>query len=65
MKSKTNATKANRKILFSTLFEKCGIKTPSQRSKSKEPIRKYLDHYQKCGFIAGYEEQKDGITISL
>lgn len=65
MKSKTNATKAHRKILFSTLFEKCGIKTPSQRSRAKEPIRKYLDHYQKCGFIAGYEEKADGITISL
>ncbi len=66
---------APRKILFSTLFERCGLiskknaaNSDSERkaqNRAKEDIRTYLDHFIKCKWIKGYSETKDGITIEL
>ena len=62
---KSPKSKAPRKMLFSTIYERCGIKTRNQRSRAPEKIRRYLDHYKKCGWIAGYAMDKDGVTIQI
>lgn len=54
-----------RKMLFTTIYDKCGIKTWKQRSRALKKITRYLDHYKKCGWIAGYTIEQDGITIQL
>ena len=53
------------KILFSTLFDSCKIKSKMQKSRAPEKIKAYLDYYQKCGFIHGYTVLPDGIDISI
>lgn len=68
--SKMKRTKANRKqpitkILFTTLFESCKIRTKMQRSRAPEKIKAYLDYYKECGFITGYTMLDDGIDIKL
>lgn len=64
---KNKRGKAPNKMLYSTIYEKCGIASRSQRSRAPEKIRRYLDHYKSCGFISGYMESegKDGIIILL
>lgn len=64
---KNKHSKTPHKMLYSTIYEKCGIVTRNQRSRAPEKIRRYLDHYQSCGFISGYieSEDKDGIIILL
>lgn len=59
-----NGKGAARKILFSTIYEHCKI-TGKQRQRTPEKIRKYLNYYQKCGFIAGYTETGDSVEIRL
>lgn len=58
------------RILYKTLYEHAGIadkpKTNTERQQKKrapEKIKKYLDHYQKTGFISRYTVEKDGLTI--
>lgn len=60
-----NNNKLSRKMLFSKIYERCQITTKYQRSRAPEKIRRYLDYYQQCGFIRGYAEEKDGITVQL
>lgn len=62
---KNPKSKAPRKILFSKIYEQCGISTAMQKQRAPEKIRRYLDHYKECGWIAGYKEETDGITIIL
>lgn len=62
---KSGKGKAPRKMLFTTIYEHCGIKTAMQKQRAPEKIRRYLDHYKKCEWIRGYTEDKDGITIIL
>ena len=59
---------APHKILFTTVFEHCHIngkkdKDRKERERTPEKIRKYLDHYKSCGWIAGYSQGADGVTI--
>ncbi len=54
-----------RKILYATVYERCQITTKMQRSRAPERIKRYLDYYAKVGFINGYSEAEDGITINL
>lgn len=58
-----NNSKLSRKILYSTLYEKCHIETRMQRSRARGKIRTFLDHYKKTDFIKGYKEVEDGIII--
>ena len=58
------------RILYKTLFNHIGIadkpKTNTERQQRKRipgKIKRYLDHYQKTGFISKYTIEKDGITI--
>lgn len=62
---KNPKSKAPRKMLYATIYERCGIKSRMQRSRAPEKIRRYLDHYKKCGWIQGYTEAADGVTIEL
>lgn len=62
---KSGKGKAPRKMLFSTIYDRCNIKTKKQKQRAPQKIRVYLDHYKKCGWIKGYTEGKDGITIQL
>lgn len=50
------------KILYSTLFDRCGI-SDSKPERTKNTIKRYLDHYKKCGWIKGYTESADGVTV--
>jgi len=68
MKNPNN--KAPRKILLSTVYEHCHIngktdKDRKERERTPEKIRKYLDHYQSCGWILGYIIDADSVTIYL
>lgn len=56
--------KVNSKLLYTTIFKRCGITEKKQRQRAHDKIRRYLDHYKKCGFIKGYTEAADGITIT-
>lgn len=65
-----NGTGRSCRILYKTLYEHAGIadkpKTNTERQQKKrapEKIKKYLDHYQKTGFISRYTVEKDGLTI--
>ena len=65
-----NGTGRSCRILYKTLYEHAGIadkpKTDTERQQKKrapEKIKKYLDHYQKTGFISRYTVEKDGLTI--
>ena len=55
----------NNKMLYTTIYENCGINDRLKRSRATTKFRKLLDHYQKTGIIAGYQEQQDGIIIIL
>ena len=58
-------SKAPRKILYTTLYEKCHITTVKQKQRAPEKIKRYLDHYKKCKWIKGYSEDTEGITIQV
>lgn len=60
-----NNPKQSKKMLYSTIFEQCKIDSRMKKSRAPEKIRRYLDHYKACAFIADYAEDKDGITIKL
>lgn len=62
---KSGKGKTSRKMLYSTIFDKCQIKTRLQRHRTPETIRRYLDYYIECDYIAGYKEETDGIIIKL
>lgn len=53
------------KILFKTLHENCGIKTPNQRSRATTKIRKLLTHYKTTNLIKDFKEHTDGITFVI
>ncbi|MDE6087826.1 MAG: hypothetical protein K2G25_05510 [Oscillospiraceae bacterium] len=55
----------NNKMLYTTIYENCGINTKKKRYDATKKFRKLLDHYQKTGIITGYQEQQDGIIIIL
>ena len=61
---KPNST-TSRKMLYSTIFENCGIISRSQKSRAPEKIKRYLEWYKKEGWILGYEMQADGVKIIL
>lgn len=60
---KSGRGKTSRKMLYSTIYEKCQIKTKMQRQRAPETIRRYLDYYKECKYITDYKEEADGITI--
>lgn len=61
---KNSATKTPRKILYETLFERCRI-SGKQKQRAPKKVKTYLDHYKAQGWIDGYREEKDGISVIL
>lgn len=55
----------NGKMLYTAIYEACRIDTRKKRYDATKKFRKLLDHYQKTGIIAGYQERQDGIIIIL
>lgn len=51
------------RILFKTIYEKTGAKTAKQKQRVVGKVSRYLDHYQKCGMITGYDTGPDGVTV--
>ncbi len=62
---KSPKSKTPRKMLFSTIYERCGITEKKQKQRTPEKIQRYLGHYKKCGWIAGYSTAKDSVTIDV
>jgi hypothetical protein len=62
---KSPHSRAPRKLLFSTIFENCGITEKKQKQRAPEKIRRFLDYYIECELIKNYTETKEGITIIL
>lgn len=60
---KNSHGKVSNKLLYTTIYAKTGITGRMQRSRAKETIIKYLEHYKNCGFINGYKEAADGVNI--
>jgi len=55
--------KANNKMLYSTIFEKLGIKDRQKKKRAKDTIKRFLEHYKKQTFIKDFREDTDGVTI--
>ena len=60
---KKSKGKISNKLLYSTIFEKTGATSRNQKSRGKDTVKKYLEHYKQCGFIKGFSEAADGVTI--
>lgn len=60
---KRAGSNAPRKILYTTVFDRCGITEKKQRQRAPAKIQKCLNHYKACGWIADYTAGNDGITI--
>lgn len=57
-----NGKRMNRKIKYTTLFERNGItiKDKHERKRRREQIKKYLDFLVQEGELTGYSEYKEG-----
>lgn len=62
---KSPNSKAPRKILFATLYDRCGIVSAKQRKRAPEKIERYLKHYKESEWITDYEMKPDSVTITL
>lgn len=56
-------SKISRKMLFSTIYEECGITDKKQKQRVPRKIKECLERYRKTGFISGYIMEKDSVTI--
>ena len=54
-----------RRILFNTIAEHANQTEPKQRTRLPEKVLRYLEHYASCGWIAGFEKDADGVTVSF
>lgn len=61
--SKAKNGKGHHRILYKTIYEKAGIKSKKQKERTPAKIKRYLDHYQKCGMISRYVMGKDGVSV--
>jgi len=49
-----------RRLLYSTVYEKCKRTTAKQKQRAKDTITRYLSHYKKTGWIADFRIIEDG-----
>ena len=54
-----------RKLLYTEIYESCGIETKKQRERALDKITRLLTYYRTCGWIRGYRSEKNGIVILL
>lgn len=62
-----HSKKVSRKIIFSTLFDKCNIDVEKryQKKRSLEKIEKYLKRFKEAEWIKGYTITKEELIIAL
>lgn len=60
-----NNDSVRRKILYQTVFEKCGVTGRMQKSRVKNTISEFLTHYKEQGYIKDFVENKDGVIIKF
>ena len=60
-----NDTKNPRKILLSTLYEKCNVTERKDRQRTPEKLRRFLEHYKKCGWITDFSIDDSAVHIKL
>lgn len=53
------------RIIYETLFEKCGVTERRSKTRAKNKIKALLDFYKKNSFIENYTVQSDGVRITL
>lgn len=58
-----NATAHTRTILFTTIYEGCGIKSKMQKSRLPEKLERILEHYKSEKWIKGYTITDRSIEI--
>ena len=58
-----NGRKKNCRILYKTLFANTSIATKKQQQRAPAKLKKYLEHYQREGFIKNFTMEKDGLTV--
>lgn len=61
--SRAKNGKQPHRILYKTLYEKAKITDKKQRQRAADKIKRYLEHYQKCGMITRYTMEPDGLTV--
>lgn len=54
-----------KRMLYETIYARCGIDTKMKRSRAPDKIQKYLDHFKECNWIAGYKMDDKGVSIQL
>ena len=62
---KSPRSKAPRKLLYSTIYDNCGIIEKKQKQRAPDKIKRFLDYYVLKGFIKDYNATAEGITIIL
>ena len=62
---KNEKSKRNNRILYDTICSICKLTGRMQKLRLRDKVKIYLTHYQSCGFIKGFTEQADGVTIVL
>lgn len=62
---KNSKGSASKKMLYSTIFERCRIATKKEQQRAPAKIRTYLEHYRATGWIAGYKAESDAVTVIL
>ena len=53
----------NNKMLYSTIYEETHITAIKQKQRAPEKIKRLLEYYKECKYIADFKENDDGITI--
>lgn len=61
-----NNLKWNRKMLYSTIYEKCGKTTRKQKYDTRDIVPRYLEDFKKSGFIDDYKiSGQESVTIII
>jgi hypothetical protein len=60
-----NGNKRNRKMTYAAIFKAGEVDSRQAKARKKKDIAKILDSWRESGFIRGYSEGEDGITIRL
>ena len=59
-----NGSKNNGKILLDTVYEKCNITQPYQRTRARQKIKELLDYYVKLKWIKAYKMDNKEIELN-
>ena len=60
---KKDGSKTSNKILFETVFKNVGAATSMQRTRTRDKIKKLLEHYKQKQFVKNFKVKNDGVEI--